>query len=98
VLSKALNDSVPKVSFAAARALFTLHDPAGKSALLAVLSGENKVPSGFISKQMCDALRMLHTPARPLRKVSASFRSQASVKGWHRCTGSSPILASPEAP
>ena len=27
VLRKALNESVPKVSFAAARALFTLHDP-----------------------------------------------------------------------
>lgn len=62
LLRKALNDPVPEVSFAAARALFTLHDPEGKSALLAVLSGENKVASGFINKQMRDALRMLHTP------------------------------------
>ena len=62
LLRKALNDPVPEVSFAAARALFTLHDPAGKSALLAVLSGENKVASGFINKQMRDTLRMLHTP------------------------------------
>lgn len=66
LLRKALNDPVPEVSFAAARALYTLHDPAGKAALLAVLSGENKVASGFISKQMRDALRMLHTPRMTL--------------------------------
>jgi HEAT repeat protein len=62
LLRKALNDPVPEVSFAAARALYSLHDPEGKAALLSVLSGENKVASGFVSKQMRDALRMLHTP------------------------------------
>jgi HEAT repeat protein len=62
VLRKGLDDSVPEVSFAAAKALYALHDPAGKAALLAILSGESKVSSGFLTKQRRDALRMLHTP------------------------------------
>jgi len=61
-LRKALNDDVPEVSFAAAKALFALHDPAGRDALVAVLSGESKTASGFLTKQKREALRMLHTP------------------------------------
>ena len=61
-LNKALNDEVPEVSFAAAKALYAIHEPAGKRALLAILSGETKVSSGFLTKQKRDALRMLHTP------------------------------------
>ena len=61
-LHKALNDDVPEVSFAAAKALFGQNDPAGKQALFAVLSGESKVASGFLTKQKRDALRMVHTP------------------------------------
>jgi HEAT repeat protein len=61
-LRKALNDDVPEVSFAAAKALWSLNDPAGKEALLSVVSGETKVASGFISKQKRDAMRMMHTP------------------------------------
>lgn len=61
-LHKALNDDVPEVGFAAAKALYGLNDPAGKEALLSVLSGETKVASGFISKQKRDAIRMMHTP------------------------------------
>jgi HEAT repeat protein len=62
VLRKGLDDAVPEVSFAAAKALYALHDTAGKTALLAILSGESKVSSNFLSKQRRDALRMLHTP------------------------------------
>jgi HEAT repeat protein len=62
LLRKGLDDSVPEVSFAAAKALYGLHDPAGKTALLAILSGESKVASGFLTKQRREALRMLHTP------------------------------------
>ncbi len=61
-LRKALNDDVPEVSFAAAKALWGLHDPAGEEALLAVLGGQSKTSSNFISKQRRDALRMMHTP------------------------------------
>jgi len=61
-LHKALEDEVPEVSFAAAKVLWARRDPAGKSALLAVLAGESKTSSNFFSKQKRDALRMMHTP------------------------------------
>jgi len=61
-LRKALDDDVPEVSFAAAKALWALHDPAGEQALLAVLARETKTSSNYFSKQKRDALRMLHTP------------------------------------
>ena len=62
VLRKALDSDVPEVSFAAAKALWTLNDPVGHDALLAVLSGETKTSSGFITTHRREALRMLHTP------------------------------------
>src|SRR5215469_3689366 len=61
-LHKALEDEVPEVSFAAAKALWSRRDPAGKKALLSVLEGESKSSSGFFSKQKREALRMMHTP------------------------------------
>jgi HEAT repeat protein len=65
-LRTALEDTVPEVSFAAARALWARHDRAGRAALLAVLGGENKSSSNFFSKQKRDALRMMHTPRTTL--------------------------------
>jgi HEAT repeat protein len=62
VLRKALDSDVPEVSFAAAKALWTLNDPSGRDALVSVLGGDMKTQSGFITKQKRDALRMLHTP------------------------------------
>jgi HEAT repeat protein len=62
LLRKALEDDTPEVSFSAAKALYAIHDPAGKTALLAILSGENRTSSGFLTKQKRDALRMFHTP------------------------------------
>ena len=61
-LKRALDSEVPEVSFAAAKALWTLNDPAGREALVSVLSGDTKTSSGFITKQKRDALRMFHTP------------------------------------
>ena len=61
-LRRALDDDVPEVSFAAAKALWSRHDAAGKQALLSVLQGESKTASGFLTKQKRDALRMMHTP------------------------------------
>jgi HEAT repeat protein len=61
-LHRALDDDVPEVSFAAAKALWSRRDPAGKKALLSVLEGESKTSSGFFSKQKREALRMMHTP------------------------------------
>ena len=50
-LHKALEDAVPEVSFAAAKALWARQDPLGRTALLAVLAKESKTSSGFFSKQ-----------------------------------------------
>jgi HEAT repeat protein len=61
-LEKALNDDAPEVSFAAAKALWTLDDPQGRVALMAVLSGETKTSSGFLTSQKRETLRMFHTP------------------------------------
>jgi HEAT repeat protein len=61
-LHTALDDATPEVSFAAAKALWALNDPAGKQVLLAVLAGENKTASGFFGKEKRQALRMMHTP------------------------------------
>ena len=61
-LRKALDQDVPEVSFAAAKALWTLDAEEGREALVSVLSGETKTSSGFVTKQKRDALRMIHTP------------------------------------
>ncbi len=61
-LRRALQDDVPEVSFAAAKALWSLNDAAGKQALLSVLSGQSKTSSGFFSKQKRETLRMMQTP------------------------------------
>jgi len=61
-LRKALESPVPEVSFAAAKALWTLHEPSGREALFSVLDGETKSRSSFLTKEKRDALRMMHTP------------------------------------
>ncbi len=75
-LKKALGDEVPEVSFAAAKALWTLKDPDGEDALLSVVSGELKASSKFLDKKKRETLRMFHTP-KPLMffamKTGAAF-------------------------
>src|SRR5579864_482320 len=61
-LRKALDSEVPEVSFAAAKALWTLKDPLGREALISVLYGDSKTSSGFITKKKRETLRMVHTP------------------------------------
>jgi HEAT repeat protein len=66
LLREALDDEVPEVRFAAAKLLWSLHDPAGKRTLISVLGGETKASSSILSKQKRDAVRMIHTPRRML--------------------------------
>jgi HEAT repeat protein len=80
-LHTALSDPTPEVSFAAAKALWALNDPAGKKALLSVLSGENKTSSGFFSKQMRQAIRMMHTPRTTILYVVREGVGFAPVPG-----------------
>jgi HEAT repeat protein len=61
-LRKAMVSEVPEVSFAAAKALWALKETDGRDTLMAILAGNMKTSSGFITKQMRDSLRMLHTP------------------------------------
>jgi HEAT repeat protein len=61
-LVRAMNDSVPEVSFAAAKALWGLKETSGRGALLSVLEGESKTSSGLFTEKKREALRMMHTP------------------------------------
>jgi HEAT repeat protein len=73
-LHTALEDAVPEVSFAAAKALWARHDPVGRDALLAILAKESKSSSNFFSKQKRQALRMMHTP-----RTTFLFAAEQSV-------------------
>jgi HEAT repeat protein len=64
LLKKALHDPVPEVVFAAAKVLYQLHDPDGERMLLAIVGGEAKGSSGYLSTEKRNALRMLHTPTK----------------------------------
>ena len=64
ILKKALDDPVPEVSLAAAKALYRLHDPDGLRFLLAVVSGESKGASSYLSQHERSASRLLHTPTK----------------------------------
>jgi hypothetical protein len=80
-LHTALADPVPEVSFGAAKALWALKDPEGKKALLAVLAGENKTSSSFFTKQMRQAMRMMHTPQTTIFYVVRQGAGFAPVPG-----------------
>lgn len=62
LLKNALADEVPEVSFAAAKALFSIKDPAGVESLEAIYEGEKKAKSGFVKKEMMNSWRRLKTP------------------------------------
>lgn len=80
-LHTALDDPTPEVSFAAAKALWALNDPAGKRALLAVLEGDNKTSSGFYTKEKRQAIRMMHTPRTTILYVVRQGVGFAPVPG-----------------
>lgn len=62
LVKTALNDEVPEVAFAAAKALYSLKNPAGTQALLSIYEGETKGRSNYFQKRMRDSLRKLKTP------------------------------------
>jgi HEAT repeat protein len=80
-LKDALDDPAPEVKFAAAKALWALDDPAGREALLAVLSGDSKTASGFFTKEMREAIRMMHTPGTTFLYVARQGIGFAPVPG-----------------
>lgn len=80
-LRKAMVSDVPEVSFAAAKALWTLKETDGRDTLIAILSGNMKTSSGFITKQMRDSLRMLHTPHTLMMFAMKQGMGMAPVPG-----------------
>ena len=81
LLKKALQDPVSEVDFAAAKVLYQLHDPDGVKFLLAVVSGESKATSSFLSKEKRSALRLLHTPTKLFTTVAIGAAGFAAVPG-----------------
>ena len=81
LLKKALQDPVPEVDFAAAKVLYQLHDPDGVQFLLAVVSGESKASSSYLSKEKRSALRMLHTPTKLFTSIAIEAAGFAPVPG-----------------
>jgi HEAT repeat protein len=77
----ALNDKANEVRFAAAKALFKMNDPAGREALVAILNGEAKGSSSFVSSQIRDARRMLNTPVVLIRTGVTAGLAVAPVPG-----------------
>ena len=62
----ALEDDVPEVMFAAARALHRLKDPAGKSMLLAIVEKEEKAQSNPLRVKFRNLIRRTKTPRSAL--------------------------------
>lgn len=91
-LRRALEDDIPEVSFAAAKALWVLHDPAGEQALLAVLSRQSKTSSSYFTKQKRDALRMIHTPRVLFMFAARTGAGFAPVPGLGQGIGSMQAL------
>jgi len=59
VLQQVLDGDIPEVSFAAARALLQMDDPAGEEAVLQVLARQKKTSSGLITREKREATHML---------------------------------------
>jgi HEAT repeat protein len=81
LLKKALQDPVPEVDFAAAKVLYQLNDPDGVQFLLAVVSGEEKASSSYLTKEKRSALRMLHTPTKLFTYIAIQAAGFAPVPG-----------------
>jgi HEAT repeat protein len=81
LLRKALADPIPEVDFAAAKVLYHLHDPEGERFLLAVVAGESKGSSSYLSREKRSALRMLHTPTKLFMFAATEAAGFAPVPG-----------------
>lgn len=75
-LKTALADAVPEVRFAAAKALFELHEAAGREFLMRVVDGREKTCSGMVASHIREIRRTLEIPDALLAvavKQGASF-------------------------
>lgn len=98
ILQRALDDPVPEVALAAARSLYRLHDPAGTRFLLAVVGGESKGSSSYLTQQERSAVRLLHTPTKLLSLAAINAVGFAPVPGLGLAISSAQgILSQPDA-
>jgi HEAT repeat protein len=81
ILKKALDDPIPEVSLAAATALYRLHDPDGLRFLLAVVSGESKASSSYLSQHERSVSRLLHTPTKLFTEAAINAAGFVPVPG-----------------
>lgn len=58
----ALDDDVPEVAFAAARALFKLNQPEGKQLLIEIVQREAQAKTGFVRAKLRDTARRMRRP------------------------------------
>lgn len=77
----ALEDEVPEVMFAAARALHQLGDPDGKKALIEIIDREQKAQSNFLRGKLRDVARRLKTPKSALLFATEQGIGFAPVPG-----------------
>ena len=61
-LQKAVSDDSAQVSFAAAKALWEMHDHSGRDLFIAVLEGDRTASKGLVRAQIDDAKKRLHDP------------------------------------
>jgi HEAT repeat protein len=66
LLRNMMQDDVPEVAFAAAKALYGMKQPEGRDALQAVYEGDMKAKSNFFKKEMMNSWRRLKTPKSAL--------------------------------
>ncbi|MBT9331691.1 HEAT repeat domain-containing protein [Paracidobacterium acidisoli] len=62
-LRTALDDPRPEVEFAAAVTLWKMHDHTGIDLLYGVLTGERKAHSGFVTSELHEANKDMHSPS-----------------------------------
>jgi len=62
IIKEALQDSVPEVTYAAARALWKIGDPVGAELLEDIFAEEAKAKSNFAKSEMRKVMRKLKTP------------------------------------
>lgn len=61
-LRMVLDDAVPEVIFAAAKALYDMHDEAGRDVIIAIMLGDQSGASGFVSGSIRSLKLKLHDP------------------------------------
>ena len=89
LLKKALEDPVPEVDFAAAKALYQLHEPEGEQFLVEVVTGESKASSSYVIREERKAAHLLHTPPKLFTTAAINAAGSVPVPG----SGSRPVVS-----